>query len=150
MSDCREVERGEGDIETILSALKQKFCLGDDDVSVYVTEEPQNSGNKPIAVYQIFSGDDELVCSWSAFLKNGRKVHVWTEMEGELSMKQLTRKVLQRAGDVYYCPDKLIFSTEPHALARRIAALETPHDKIAIITGIAALGVGIGTLMTTF
>ncbi|AIT54921.1 hypothetical protein MEL_308 [Melbournevirus] len=82
-------------IEAVFAALQEKFALRSGDFQIFVTEGEQKIKGLPVAVYEVFSGDDELVCSWEKILLDGREVHVWEEDGEELSVEQLVRKILR-------------------------------------------------------
>ncbi len=60
-------------IEAVFAALQEKFALRSGDFQIFVTEGEQKIEGLPVAVYQVFSGDDELVCSWEKFFWAGEK-----------------------------------------------------------------------------
>ncbi|AQM73088.1 hypothetical protein B1750_gp107 [Noumeavirus] len=92
MSTYRELREPDEHISVVIATLKEEFSLKDKDVYVFINRGVQHIEGPLVAVYQLFSGDDELVCSWEKILLNGQEAHVWGENK-PLSPKQLAGRV---------------------------------------------------------
>ncbi|AHA46214.1 hypothetical protein ISTM_316 [Insectomime virus] len=85
-----------GYLQGALRVLKEEFSLKEEDISGYEDSSRVNLAGISVTQCEIFSGDDNKVCSWDERHENGKVLHSWFEYT-QPSFREFTEKLIKQA-----------------------------------------------------